>query len=110
MQNKFLIWVLMTNVDRGMDIDRERVVDALEVVGNKISLNRNEQLTAAVFIYKSQKPERSLPFFENFVRQSRTDDPEVQRIMGELLEQGRADWVKSLEEVQSKRDAVKSSS
>lgn len=103
-QNKFVVWILMNNAERGFNIDKGRIVDSIEILGGKTRLRASEYLRMAVFIFRATQQERALPFFIHFVEEADPASPEVDRIIRELRNAGRDDWVQQLEVARAKKE------
>lgn len=103
-QSKFVVWTLMSNAERGLYVDGERVIDSIEILGEKTRLRASESLRMAVFIFKSSQQERALPFFVRFVEAPDAESAEVDRIIGELRNSDRADWAQQLEVARGKKN------
>lgn len=91
-QNRFVIWVMMNNVDRGFDIDKERVVEAIKIVHERFGFRSEEYLRVAFFVFKYDKQENSLPYFLRYAELSTPGDPNVERIAEQLAVAGWKDW------------------
>ncbi|CAM5388912.1 hypothetical protein [Thauera mechernichensis] len=102
-QSKFVVWILMNNSERNLNIDRERVVGSIEILGSKTRLSASESLRMAVFIFKSSQQERALPFFVRFIEDAEAGSADVDRIIGELRNSGRDDWAQLLEVERGKK-------
>lgn len=97
-QNRFVIWVMMNNVDRGFIADKARVVEAIEIVQDRFGFQPDEYLRLAVFVFKSPDKEKALPYFIRFVQLAMPGDRSVPRVIGELTEAGHPDWAEQLRE------------
>ncbi|WP_349342818.1 hypothetical protein [Marinobacter sp. MMG032] len=105
-QNKFVVWTLMNNVDRGFDVNAHRVIDAIEVLTNKMVLKDTEYLRMAVFTFKNaEDKQKALPLFARFVERAQLGDPAVDRILGELVDAGYMNWVEELKVTIEKKKA-----
>lgn len=92
-QNKFAVWTLMNNVDKGIDIDKQRVVEAIDILSDKAAISSNEYLRMAVFVYKyANNNEAALPYFVRFAEGAAYDDPSFEHVAGEMRSVGRDDW------------------
>lgn len=107
-QNKFAVWTLMNNVDRGFDIDPRRVIEAIEMLPAKAGLHDNEILRMAVFIYKNGDKNRSLPYFIKFAERAKQDDPTLVRIINELEDAGHKEWVEVIRDAQIRKSLGRS--
>lgn len=92
-QNKFAVWTLMNNVDKGIDIDKQRVVEAIEILSRKAAISSHEYLRMAVFVYKyADNNEAALKYFVRFAERAPYDDPGFERVADEMISVGRDDW------------------
>lgn len=95
-QNKFVVWVMMKNADRGFAIDQERTTEALHILSQKTKMAASEYMQIGVFIYKSSQPNKALPFFEEAIKLYPENDPVMQRLLKDLANAGHTDWVETL--------------
>jgi len=103
-QNKLVVWTLMNNVDRGFNVEAQRVVEVFGILRSKAKLRDNEVLKVAVFIYKYGKKNDSLPYFIEFAERVDHDSPDLIRIIGELEEAGHSEWAALMREMQGKKN------
>lgn len=96
-QNRFVIWTMMNNADRGFDVDKARVVEAIEIVHQRFGFRPTEYLRVAIFVFKSPQQDKALPYFVRFAELAPPGDATVARIASELAAAGREDWAKQLE-------------
>ncbi|WP_198147359.1 hypothetical protein [Gilvimarinus polysaccharolyticus] len=106
-QNKFVVWTLMNNVNRGFDVDAQRVIKAINIMVDKASLSDLEFLRLAVFVYKNGRPEEANPFFIAFAESAPKGDANLHRIIGELLNEGHKELAAQLERIDASKEAVK---
>lgn len=91
-QNRFVIWVMMNNADRGFNIDKGQLMEGIKIVHERFGFRPEEYLRVAVFVFKSAEQETSLPYFLRFAELSTPGDPNVARIAKQLAAAGREDW------------------
>ncbi|MBU2954482.1 DUF3488 domain-containing protein [Marinobacter sp. F3R08] len=104
-QNKFVVWTMMTNVERGIDIDPSWVVKAIDVLTAKTRLSQDQYLRMAVFIYKFGEQQDALPYFLKFAESAAAGDDNLIRIIQELTDAGHSEWSDQLREIeQAKQD------
>ncbi len=100
-QDKYVVWTMMRNVDRGFAIDAKQVVEAIRILTDKTALSTSEYLRVAVFVYKFGQQNKALPYFILFAEKASPDDPNLQRIMGELNSAGLQDWSEVMRSAQA---------
>lgn len=65
----------------------------------------HQYLRIAAYIFnETHEPIRALPFLEDAVRQSSLDDPQIQKMLGELESLGRQDWVDRILQVEETKE------
>ena len=99
-QNKFVILSLMKNVERGIDIDPNRLVDAIDILTNSIRLSYDQYLRMAVFVYKFGGQQDALPYFLKFAENAPVGEDSLPRIIQELTDAGHNEWADQLREIQ----------
>jgi len=99
-QNKFVVWSLMKNVERGIDIDSGRVVQAIDILANKTRLSQEQYLRMAVFVYKFGDQKDALPYFLQFADSAPKGDENLLRIIQELADAGHKEWADQLEVIE----------
>lgn len=96
-QNRFVIWVMMNNADRGFAMDHSKLLEAIEIVDKRFDFRPDEYLRIAIFVFKSPHQEKALPYFVRFAELATPGDPTVGSIAKELAAAGRKDWALQLE-------------
>jgi hypothetical protein len=104
-QNRFVIWTMMNNVDRGFAIDKSKLIEAIEIANKRFSFRTDEYLRIAVFIFKSPAKEKALPYFVHFAELAAPGDPMVLKISKELAAVGHDDWARQLEAIAKAKSA-----
>ena len=99
-QNKFVVWTMMKNVERGIDIDPSWVVKAIDVLTAKTRLSQDQYLRMAVFIYKFGKQQDALPYFLKFAESAAAGDDSLLRIIQELTDAGHTEWSGQLRKIE----------
>lgn len=102
-QDKFVVWTMMTNVDRGFAIDAENVVRAIHILTEKKSLSGSEYLRAAVFVYKHGTQDAALPYFIRFAEKTSPSNPAFIRILGQLDDAGLSEWSELMRSAQVRK-------
>ena len=96
-QNKDLIWVMMNNIARQVPVDKERVIDAIEIVSRRVNLRPTESVRLAYFfLEQTGQPEKAYAYLEQAVQSAAVDDPLVPELLYDLKSRGRLDWVEHL--------------
>lgn len=97
-QNRNTIWALLANIERGVPLDKEATMEAIDIVSSRWSFSSYENLRFGAFIHnETRHPERALPYLRRAVKLARPDDPDVNNMLVELKGAGRADWALELE-------------
>jgi len=102
-QDKFVVWTMMNNVDRGFAIDAKKVVEAIQILTDKMPLSSSEYLRVAVFVFKHGQQGEALPYFIHFAESASPADPNLQRIMGELENAGLPEWSELMGDAQARK-------
>src|SRR5690554_3792536 len=95
-QNKSVVWSLLNNLDRGFDLNKERLLDVVRLLPSKTWLSDSECLRIAIFIYKYGERNEALPFFIEFAKKSPPEKSTLNRIIKELSEAGHESWADQL--------------
>ncbi len=103
-QNKFVVWSLMKNVERGINIDSGRVVQAIDILVNKTRLSQDQYLRMAVFVYKFGEQQDALPYFLEFAEKTPKGDVNLLRIIQELTEAGHKGWADQLRKIEQTKE------
>ena len=90
----------MKNVERGIDIDPNRLVDAIDILTNSIRLSYDQYLRMAVFVYKFGGQQDALPYFLKFAENAPVGEDSLPRIIQELTDAGHNEWADQLREIQ----------
>lgn len=95
-QDKFVVWTMMSNVDKGFDIDSENVIASIKILAEKAHLSNKELLRMAVFVYKYGEPSQAYPLFLRYAKNATQSDENLERILGELEAAGHETWVQEM--------------
>lgn len=104
-QNKSVVWTLLSNLERGFDLDEHWMAQVVEVLPSKAGLSDSEYLRLAIFMYKNSEPEQALPYFIEFAKKTPPESRTLNRIIGELAEAGHDHWVEQLRVIQAESAA-----
>ena len=100
-QNRNIIWTLLDNVQRNQPIDKDKVLQAIEIVSARMTLTANEYLQLAAFMHNdTDQPDKALPFLRRAVELSPQNDPDITGLFKQLAEVGREDWLQELMKLQ----------
>lgn len=102
-QDKFVVWTMISNVNRGIALEAERVVEAIEILTDKLPLSTSEYLRVAVFVYKYGQQDKALPYFIRFAKKASPDNPDLQRVIGELEDVGLSQWGQLMRNAQERK-------
>ncbi len=96
-QNQGIIWTLIHNVQRNKPIDKDKVLQAIEIVSARMTFTSNEYLQLAAFIHNdTDQPDKALPFLRRAVELSPQNDPDIEELFRQLAEVERKDWLQEL--------------
>ncbi len=92
--------VTLDNVDRGVPLDEDGVLQTLDVLSARADFTVHEYLRMSTYIYNdTMKPGKALSYMRLAVAHSSVDDPQIERLFMQLVEVGRQDWVEQLRQV-----------
>lgn len=104
-QNKAILWVTLDNVDYGLINNEKYVLKVIDIITSKAKLRPQEYLRVAAYIFNdTHEPIRALPLLKMAVKTSSIDDPEIKKMLGNLQDIGRQDWVDSILGVEEKKE------
>jgi len=102
-QNRGIALNLLSNVEKGMALDREEVVRVWEAMTERTDFTSDEYLRMAAFIYnKTEQPERAYPFMRRAVEMALPDDPAIAKLLADLEKVGMKGWAQGLNKVREK--------
>lgn len=96
-QNRNLVWVMIQNAQRGIEMDEAGMAEMLEIVSARVDLDHRSLLRiAAYFFSNTRDPDRALPYLTRAVEQAPADDPLIDDMLVQIERAGRSDWVQTL--------------
>jgi len=96
-QNQYVLWAMLNNVDRGIAMDEKGMLRLIDIVTAKTDFDPNQYLRLGAYIHnETYSPAKALPYLRKAVALSPADDPDIEKMLGELQVAGRADWVREL--------------
>lgn len=99
-QNKGILWVTLSNAERRRYNNEDAVLETIEIITGKATLHSAEYLRVAAYIFnETSQPTKAFPYLERAIEQARPGDPAIRKMLGELNEAGRGDWVERLEKI-----------
>ncbi len=99
-ENVNTLWVMLGNAERGRDVDQARLLEMIEIIGARKALATGEYLRIGAYIHnETLHPYKALPYLKAAVASSEPGDPDITKMIRELKEAGRQDWVIQLSEV-----------
>ncbi|MFG5778559.1 hypothetical protein ACFIQF_15960 [Comamonas sp. J-3] len=102
-QNLKVVWTMLNNVDRQIPLNEDGVLKTIEIIASRTQLYPHQYIRMGAYIYnETQEPGKAYPFFQHAVELAAPGDADVQKMLMELKEAGREDWVEKLNKVQAK--------
>lgn len=100
-QNRNIVWTLLSNTERGISLDKDNVAEAIEIVSSRWQFNSYENLRFGAYIHnETQHPDRALPYLRRAAEHAAPqDDPDITKMLAELKVAGRDDWAEELREL-----------
>ena len=99
-QNRDLIWIMIRNAQRGIPMDENGMLQAIDIIANRASFSAREYFGLASYVFmETSQEEKALPYLMRGVEQSKEGDPLVEKVLSDLEFAGREDWVDALLEV-----------
>ncbi|MCL7713175.1 hypothetical protein [Stenotrophomonas mori] len=100
-QNKGIALNLLSNVERGMALDEDGVVDTWESMQARTEFSPGVYLRMASYVHnRTERPERALLFLRRAVELTPPGDPEIRRLFAQLVDVGREDWLHELQVIE----------
>ena len=98
-QIKGILWVTLANAENKRYSNEEAVLKTIEIITKKTNLNPNEYLRLAAYIFnETQEPIKAIEYLKKAVELAHEEDPAIKKMMHQLSEAGRQDWVDQLME------------
>ena len=102
-QNTKVVWTMLDNVERQIPLSDDGVQKTIEIIANRALFNPHEYIRMGAYFYnETQEPSKAYPYFQHAVEVAAPGDADVQKMLMELKEAGREDWVEKLNKVQAK--------
>lgn len=99
-QNQNVLWAMLGNVDRGMVLDEEGMLQLIDVVSAKSALSSSQYFRLAAYIHnETHSPGRALQYLRLAMQASAPGDQQVAEIFDQLEQAGRHDWVVQLKQI-----------
>lgn len=93
--------VTLDNVERGVPLDENGVLQTLDILSARTDFTVHEYLRMGAYIYnETMTPGKAFPYLRRAVELSPADDPRIDQLLAELDEVGRHDWVEQLQRVE----------
>ena len=103
-QNQRAVEVLMNNVRREFDIDKDSTLHAMEILDQRDPLSGKEALEYGLFVYRYVDEEKTLPWLKRFVTRARSNDPSIAWLFDQLAVENRDDWAVQLRAIIEKKE------
>lgn len=92
--------VTLDNVDRGVPLDEDGVLQTLDIISARADFTVHEYLRMGAYIYNdTMKPGKALSYMRLAVAHSPAGDPQIEQLFAQLADAGRQDWVEQLQQV-----------
>lgn len=99
------IWIIINNARNGVALDENRVLEAIDVINDRVALDPTESAAMGYFILgHTGQPDRAYPFFASAVKTT-TDRSFATGLVDDLRKEGRQDWAERLAKYQSANTA-----
>ncbi|MCY1339280.1 hypothetical protein D9M69_251600 [compost metagenome] len=100
-QNKGILWVTLNNAERRKYKNEQGVLETIEIITSRTTLRPSEYLRVAAYVFnETHEPIRAFAYMQRAVELSSPDDPAIQKMLRELVQAGRQDWVDRLIQIQ----------
>jgi hypothetical protein len=97
-----IVWTSVANVRAKIGLDIDRVVQLLDSITTRGVFSSHELLRIGVAIYlNAPDPEPALGYFVQAARAASPDDRSLGRLQRDLIEQGRSDWARQINDAMS---------
>ena len=97
-ENRAIAMVLIDNANHGVELDLDKALAAIEIIGKRHRFPPRDNVMIARFILEqTQYPEQAYPYLELAVKDASRDSALVTELLEELQAKGRSDWAERLE-------------
>ncbi len=104
-ENSLAVWVLITNIRKGVALDENSALEAIDIVTRRGQFNTNQFAAIGYFILgRLHKPERAYPYFAKYIQSAPPNDAVTDEIISELKKEGRVEWADRLETLAQSRN------
>ncbi len=103
-QNRNIVWTLLSNTERGIALDRDNVAEVIEIISARWKFGAYENLRFGAFIHnETRHPERALPYFRRAVERAMPNDaPDIDAMLLQLEGAERQDWARELRQLRAR--------
>lgn len=92
-QNSGIVWSFLHNLQRNIPLDEDGVLETIAITTRRGTLTTNQYLQLASYVFtESTRPDDAFQYLRMAVESAAPDDPEIDKMLGELTEAGRQDW------------------
>lgn len=100
-QNKGILWTTLSNAEIGIIKNHTKVIKTIEIFNKKTTFQPEEYLRIAAYIFnETDEPIKAFNYLKKAIELSGTDYPPIRKMLLELTEAGRQDWVDELIKVE----------
>ena len=104
LQNRSVIWTMISNAQRGIPMDERGVLESMRIVSSRTTFEPLENLRLASYAFSDTRfPDQALPYLKRAVEQSPSDDADIAKALSGLSKAGREDWVRELNRMRETR-------
>ena len=104
-QDKGILWSLLNNAEAGKfdEKDEDNIIKIIEIYNEKTRFRGEEYIRiGAYFFNQTNYPIKALPYLQQAMKRLPPDNPAIQKMLQQLSEVGRQDWVDNLQQYSNK--------
>lgn len=96
-QNSGVVWTFLHDLRRSVPLDEAGVLDTIAITASRAQFSTNQYLQLAAYVFtESARPDDAFPYLRMAVESAAPDDPEIDKMLGELATVGRLEWRRTL--------------
>ena len=104
-QDKGILWSLLNNAEAGKfdEKDEDNIIKIIEIYNEKTRFRGEEYIRiGAYFFNQTNYPIKALPYLQQAMKRLPPDSPAIKKMLQQLNEVGRQDWVDNLQQYSNK--------